>query len=74
MKEPKNEPMKLVEALRKMKKMKKSEIITGSSSRTRYYEQMAAEDIKVSQFKRYLSLMGYDLIARDRETGFEKRL
>ena len=74
MKEPKNEAMKLVELLRKKEKISKSEMARMLSSRTRYYEHMEADDIKLGILKSYMNRLGYDLIARNRETGFEKKL
>lgn len=69
-----NKAMETIEMLRKMKHLKKKDIIRLDSSRTRYYEHMDAEDIKVMTFKKYLNLMNYDLLIRDRLTGLEKKM
>ena len=68
-----NRAMEVVEQLRNRKGKKKSEMVLGGA-RSTYYAQLEAEDIKVSDFKRYLNLLGYDLVIREREmNAFEMR-
>lgn len=69
-----NAAMRTVENIRKQKRMKKSQLLVYSKSRTRYYEQMDADDIKVMTLKTYVNLMGCDLIVRDRISLAEWRV
>lgn len=69
-----NAIMRTIEILRRMSRMSKTEMAKHLSSRTRYYEHMEAQDVKFSAIKNYLDILGYDLIARNRESGFEKKL
>ena len=72
--DPKSGIMKVVEMLRQQKKVTKSEMARRLSSRTRYYEHLQAKDITFETAKMYLNKLGYDLIVRDRETNFERKL
>ena len=68
-----NNAMKVVEQLRERKKLPKSKMLLGGA-RSKYYAQMEADDIKVDDFKRYLNLLGYDLVIRERTVlPFEMR-
>ena len=72
--EPKSNIMSVIELLRKWKGVTKSEMARTLSSRTRYYEHLQANDIMFETAKMYLDKLGYDLIVRDREMNFERKL
>lgn len=68
-----NKAMEVVEKLRKKKRVSKEDLIV-VGSRSKYYAQMEAADIKVMDFRRYLNLLGYDLVIKEKEImPFEMR-
>lgn len=56
-----NRPMEIVEMLREEAGVSKTEMAKVFSSRTKYYEHLEANDIKVGVFRAYLRKLGYDL-------------
>lgn len=72
--EAKSGVMKVIEMLREEAGVSKTEISKRLSSRTRYYEHLKADDIMFEKAKLYFDMLGYDLYARNRRSGFEKKL
>lgn len=58
----KNRPMEVIEQLREAEGISKTEMAKRFKSRTKYYEHLEANDIKVGVFVTYLDILGYEIV------------